>query len=746
MRNKDDLIGPRKLNNIWECPLLVLTGIYILFLSVFNTTYNFPTIPQFHAVLYCLAAAVLFRIAGRKLWNRELLLSLLLGIVYFLTYRTGKEHFLLFLAVLTMGTTGMNYRTVLKVYIAVVGAFCLLWVVSSFGGLISNLVYFRSGHLRSSWGMAYPTDFASTLLFLLMMTWLAWDELPDALVILGAALLFLISWNVMESRTTMICSILLFCMASAHYIGERFEEKLPILKICYGFIRKLMIFAFPIFSAATALSVIAYAKGYGFAKTLNNMLSGRLDLTWIIFQEQGIHPFGKVFYQMGNGGNTLPPAALYFLDSSYPLILIRYGLALLIAVCVIWVGMSLRAYRRKDYRLLSVMALIAFHALAEHHFMEVNYNILLALPFAEIPECGLRDNVPKLSSLLKRKKKVTAVLFAELAAVYLAAPFWLSRMRTVLTVHTTIRGWKDRIILLGWVSVFLLAVIALMVLLCRIAEKRTVKKREIAVAAVCILIVAGYTVRDNRILREGAAEYEEVLNLESAAIDTMLSSASGKVCAEGIPELYVARFRGMSRSILYGDDLARMKCGTVITDVEEDRQRFIDKGFYFTELSNEHALYSNDPALIEALGEEGFVWTDYYSVEKSVDLSVLAEANELSETADGALILDPGENMEEGPWIDLFAGRYRVTFKLRIREESSEVDHRVCTLVVRDYNRARVLEKREIYLSEFDEHGRLSADVTYYTNGSRSTEFVIFPALNQGLEVSEIRYQKTGRN
>ena len=174
MRNTDELLKSRKQNNLWECLVLLLTGFYILFLSVYNTTYNFPTIPQFYAVLYCMSTVVLLRTIATRQWNREVLLSLCLGVIYYLAYRTGAEHFLLFLAVISLGTVRMNYKSVLKIYVAVVSVFCLLWVTSSFGGLLSNLVYYRSGHLRSSWGMAYPTDFASTLLFLLMIGYLVY--------------------------------------------------------------------------------------------------------------------------------------------------------------------------------------------------------------------------------------------------------------------------------------------------------------------------------------------------------------------------------------------------------------------------------------------------------------------------------------------------------------------------------------------------------------------------------------------
>ena len=749
MRNTDELLKSRKLNNLWECLVLLLTGFYILFLSVYNTTYNFPTIPQFYAVLYCMSTVVLLRTIATRQWNREVLLSLCLGVIYYLAYRTGAEHFLLFLAVISLGTVRMNYKSVLKIYVAVVSVFCLLWVTSSFGGLLSNLVYYRSGHLRSSWGMAYPTDFASTLLFLLMMIWLAWERLPDAIVMLCAIALFLVSWIIMESRTTMICSVLLCFMAGGHYIIGRYGERSPALMKCMDAIRKVMIFIFPIFCLFTMLSVIAYAKGYDFANVIDDLLSGRLNLTWAIYLEQGIHPFGRLFYQMGNGGNTLPPPELYFLDGSYPLILIRYGWVLLVTVCILWVSLSYRAYRKKDYKLLAVMTLIAFHALAEHHFLEINYNILLALPFAQIPECENRENIPSLHELLKRRWVEATVILGEAVFLFFAAPVLLSRMRTVLALHCVVTGWKDRTILLSWVFVFLSAVFGLSLVLCRLArafaDRKRLKKSETAVALICLAILVGYIIRDNRILQNEGEDYTILIQEESADIEKILDLASGKVCVENVPELYKARFAGIDRTILNGDDLARMRCGTVIVNADADRQRFTDMGFGFTMLSDRHAVYSNDAELMKALGEDGFVWTDYYSVGKTVDLDVLADANELDFAEDGSLILEPGDQMDEGPWIDLFAGRYTVTFDLKIQDKPSDVDRRVCTLVIRDHDKARVLEKREVYLSEFNENGELSAEISYYTNGSRNAEFVIFPSRNQGLAVTEIRYQKTGR-
>ena len=85
----------------------------------------------------------------------------------------------------------------------------------------------------------------------------------------------------------------------------------------------------------------------------------------------------------GYGGSTTPPSDYFFLDSSYVLILIRYGILIFLAVLIIFVFSSLRAEKQKNIALLWILTLIAIQCMTEHHLLDIAYNPFLFLIFSE---------------------------------------------------------------------------------------------------------------------------------------------------------------------------------------------------------------------------------------------------------------------------------------------------------------------------------------------------------------------------
>lgn len=60
----------------------------------------------------------------------------------------------------------------------------------------------------------------------------------------------------------------------------------------------------------------------------------------------------------------------------------EYGGVYLLAMCVLWTWTTVKAIRGGNRKLALAMGVIAFHSVMEHHFTEVNYNILAVMPLA----------------------------------------------------------------------------------------------------------------------------------------------------------------------------------------------------------------------------------------------------------------------------------------------------------------------------------------------------------------------------
>ena len=752
MLKTESVLTKRKPAEILEWLFLGTSGIYLLCQCIYNSTYvipaySFPNRQQFAYVLALVAIPVLLKAWLNREWSIRILFLTVTAGVCFLAYRTGRELFLLMIPLMIIGAAGMDYRRVLRMFILVVGSFLLVTVLSAFTGVIPNLVYVRGGMLRSSWGIAYPTDFASMVLYLVMMIWLAWDGLSDLFAVLGTICTFGVARFITESRTCMLCSILLLCFVLLRLLLRYLDRKTDGFGKLGKVLQLFLAFSFVFFAAVFFFALMLFAGGSGAGITLDRLLSHRLMLTLEIFRDQGLHPFGSNYSPVGLGGSVIQPENYYFLDSSYPLLLIRYGWVLFLTMTALWTGMGIKACRAGDRKLLFVMTVIAFHALSEHHFLDVQYNILLILPFSVIPYTEKAPSEWKSFITYIRENGIPAVCI--LAAIAISAFFMrtvLSRLRTVFGVWGTDTAGKE-IKAIAWICLLLFVSIGSGVTICRLCTNLRLRKKSVwknaVSAAVCLTVSAGITINDSRVIRS-AGETTALFTPEAAgAYQLMLASADGNVCAEDLPELVCSRFPGVSRSVWYGDDLARMKNASIVLSLREDRQTFADKGFLFTEISQDSAVYSNDAGVIAAMAEAGYQWTDYDAATREVDLQKLAELNGLELSEQGSILLENGKKLIHGPYVDLFQGSYQVSFELKKHFDMDEKNN-VCTLYVSEYS-GHVLAEESVSAGCFGRDGTAIIKLSFRTSGSRYIRFAVFPEGEEPLEVTAIHYQKTAR-
>ena len=750
MTRTESALTKNKSAVILEWLFLFVTGIYLVCQCIYQSTYvlptyTFPDRPVFQLILCTAAALALGKTILTGLRNIRTALLALTAVVFFLAYRTGRELFLLMIPVLMAGTAGMDYRKTLKVYAVAVGSFLAVTILCSFTGVIPNIIFAGSGHFRSSWGIAYPTDFASLVLFFVMMLWLAWEEMPAGLAVLSAALSLWIALSIAESRTSSLCGLLFLAFILYHLgSGHLKPAKSSRSKLGNG-IQFLMAFSFVIFAAAYFLAVLLYAKGTKIGVALDRLFSYRLYLTLMILRDQGISAFGSNYPQVGLGGITIQSEAYYFLDSSYAMLLIRYGWMSFLTTAVLWTAMGMRAYRAGERKLLCVMTVIAFHAMSEHHFPDVQYNMLLALPFAAIPL--QKDPIAGEKRISERIRENWAAICcgaALLLTIILAAPSGLSRLRTVFDIWGTdsSRGELRAVL---WCAILLLAVGTAAGTLCRLVsrvQKRQRQSRKIlAVLTLSVTVLIGMILTDSSVIRL-ADESGQIAPEKAEALELLLNSASGKVVANKEPELMRRHYPGISRAVWYGQELARQQNLSVIVSLEEEGIVFSRQGFQFTQIGPDEAIYSDDPSAIKALAEAGYEWTAYDAAVREVDLKALAEFNELEPTERGSLVLKDGERLSHGPYLDFYSGTYRVTFELK-SDTCTEPGEPLCSVYVVTLE-GKSMAETTIGAEELNHNGSCSAELVFDTSNIRYLQFPVFPAAGQTIEVTGIHYQRIG--
>lgn len=652
---------------VLETVFLALTGFYLLYWETRTSCFNFTYTQGGQRILFlvfCAVVAARTLVLGFRHWSVWAAAGC--AVLYALAYRATGYIFLTFLGVMTVGMIAVDVRRLLRVFLASVGVYLAVVLLGALSGSITNLIYVREG-LRSAWGMNYPTDLASAVLLCCLFLWAAFDRLPDLAALPLALLSLALSVCIAKSMTATAVGVL-FAAAVLYRIAERrfLETRCRPLKKT---VHALLILAFPICAAVMFGLIAAYLKGVPFAEQMNGFLSDRLRLAADAYRAYGLTPFGTAFEQIGYGGTTFRPEGYNFVDSSYPLILLRYGWVTFLMLGALWCFGTARALRNGYARLGLVMALTAVLAFMEHHFTELYFNVLLIAPFgAMLP--------PERDGKLEPKRAAFYVPFAAAVCVgaYFLLPELLMRLRTFWTVsgvNGRANPWTASLLL----ALLVLAAGALVLGLCRALRGLIFREKFHASSLGLLLLgalvlIGGFALSERQIERQ-APRYSAAIEAERGAIETVLENGGGPLYADDLPTVYRKAFPKIGKNVLGGEDLARLPCVSVLTPLGPERHIFFRCGFLYAALSDAHALYTNDPAAIAALTERGIRLTGYYAAEEQPDIEALAEANGLP-FAEGGIVLEESARTLTVPIGGLYAGEYTVSFAIASCEGAGE--------------------------------------------------------------------------
>ena len=754
-----------------ESPFLLVFSLYFIWQLFQTSTFFLPFPAGFEKTLLVLLCLSLLPRIPALIKTKKLYLAgaALMALNYLLVYRADHFHFLLFSAVLTLGFTSVDHRKVMKLYTLILGCFLVLTFSAACCDAIQSFVYLKDGYIRTALGICYPTDMASYVLFLLMYAWAAWRRIPDLTAFLLGILCTFFSRYIAMSITGTICSIFFSAAVLGHFLCEdcMLRKRLPIsLK---KLIRELMTFAFPILGLAMFALIFAYAKNIGPVLRLNGILSNRLKFPLESLQTYGLHAFGAPLPQNGNGFTNFAPEDYNFVDSSYPLILLRYGWVIFLMLCAGWVTTTRKAFLNHDLRLACLLTLIAVHSFSEHHFIEVNFNPLVVMPFAmfstaaSVPENDAESENAAVrspwSTELKHNLQILAGLCALAGFATLFLPWFFTRMRTIVQLCAWsgggANGYKILLVLGGIYGLLLLAAAGLSRSLHIMAwysgKDRFTKLRAplLLTAGSMILLSASYF-SGERLIRRSFAQQKETLLGDYQDVQLIADLAFGKVYVDSVPALYQLLVSGIHDSPFHGDELARFSNTSVITDLGYDSKCFINSGFLFTPISASHALYTNDMALISALKDKGKHLKGYYNVEKDVDLKVLADQNALPCSAGSGLHLSGTEHpLKFGPYLSLYSGTFTAAFELQLPKSTSsaagaeKADQSLGTLRVSAYWGQKILKEHRLTKNQFDENGHAVIRLPFRIGNYSGIEFLVFPKEDQEFSVLSIRYYRS---
>ena len=652
-----------------------------------------------------------------------------------------------YLACIAICLYGIDTEKALKVFTINISVLLAGTILCSLTGAVENQVRtnFGTAHLgniRSDYGIISSSDFAAYFVFLLLSFWCIQKKRDWWSAVCACCFVLLIVYGIYICTSTWT-SIILCLLLTIVILYEKIESDL-LHRNRLGWFPKLAelvaIWVFPVLGLLFLGFTWLYGYGNRIAIQIDQIMHSRFMCAWDAFQKYGIHPFGALTFQHGWGGDLIPAwqGSYDFIDSTFALLLIRYGWILTMIVLLLWVWMTWRAIKAGRRRIAFSLAIIAVHCFSEHHFPELNYNILLATPL-----CALLplENPDKKHSRTWLPWVTAGTLITILA---LLAPSILSRIRAFFGIQ----GWVGGEVSSVPALVFFLLLVGALYLVWRglyrsiesLFEKRRLEKRIIAGLIVSVLFFFGSHVWISKVIDRGTLLYKDQLSADAPAIERILASAVDPVYAGQMEELYKEKFKGISSRISTPEEMiGRNKKGTIIVSKNKESSVMFNTGAAYAQISDYSSIYTYDEHIAQALRNAGYSVHGYYDTEREMDLDALAKLNGLERTKDGIFL--NGMDLIKEPNLMLYAGDYQTTFELNV--DPKDLDQEIiCDLAITTYDSDNLIQKKTVSSDEFDESGHLTATIGFTIQDSNGIRFEVYPKA-PSLAVNRIAWKAT---
>lgn len=339
-----------------------------------------------HTLMFAGLALVLLKIfLFDDLDLKWLAIDAIVLILLLITWRTSKEFSLFSMGIFVLGARNVDFKRIIKIYFYVRMLLLAFVVISAMGGLIRNLVYRRdmTNIVRQSFGIAYPTDFAAHVLYLILAyAYLKFGKIKwyDYAVFLAAAV-FLVKFS--DARLSAYAIILSIPVL---WIGQRAQTDHLLSRFIASFY----------WTVPILLAYLVIIASYFFTpsnKTLtkvNNASSGRLFLGHKAISEYGFSMFGKQIIEHGWGGaNGLKmsqnaPANYFFVDSSFLRMTILYGIIMAIIILLAMTKISWESFQKGSFALASIIVIVSVSAMVEQRLLDLAYDPFLIALLANV--------------------------------------------------------------------------------------------------------------------------------------------------------------------------------------------------------------------------------------------------------------------------------------------------------------------------------------------------------------------------
>lgn len=315
------------------------------------------------AIMFSLALFSL-NFLTKKYAIQEFIFILMALIVVIISWQKADNNILLVAVVPILFSRGIDGQALNKLYFFLGCALMLVIVAAAIKGIIPNYQYSRGTSIRNSFGIVYPTDFASHIFYLICSyIYLRKEKYGLKDVVILTCISFVVFVKT-DARLNFVCTMLvIFLMLLAK--NQRIKQLSRYVWILPSALLAIIYLLTKFFDPSSQSMTL-----------LNHLLSNRLSIVNSMMSEYSLTAFGNKILQNGFGGafgqNFDSSLNTYlYIDSSYLRLMMMFGI--LTTILLMW-GLTWALKKVSDQEFLLIIAVILISGLVEQHMIEIAYN------------------------------------------------------------------------------------------------------------------------------------------------------------------------------------------------------------------------------------------------------------------------------------------------------------------------------------------------------------------------------------
>lgn len=544
-----------------------------------------------------------------KEYKKVLPIILVSGVLVHLMYIVNEYEFQFYVWMLAIGAYNIPYKKIVKIFFWIIVTVLLLAGIAACTSIVLNLIFVKESKLRYSFGMCYPTDYAAYVLFATFYGWIAYGKGKEKIMcfIFVIEALFFYKFCVAECST--IVALMAAVMTLYIYWCDSTVEKYNAFKNLVWLCEK---YAYIICATLIIPISLVYNSNNRFLAWVDSTLSGRLTLAKEVYDTYGIHAFGKFFRLYGFGGSEVFVYDKYlFVDSSYCLILLRYGWVMLVALAVLYICIIKKARNNGDEIMVSVLALVAVHSIIEHRFPYVDYNVFLLIWLCSFDnqKC-LKKDENELKSYEKKYSMLALAIY--LLVLILGFVKGISIIRTMVGIRFRAFTHKENAYII-YALVIIMGIGLVIYGLC--SAKRRNKRISLIVGLALNMCVVIYTASvlkyEYKLLDNYLEEHLDEKDIIQKAYEFGCS-----VYVDDIPDFYRHKGYDIEDKLFLANGLAEKKNVLFITTTGCEYHRLLNSGYAYIALDDYRAVYTDSMDLIYELVDKGYKSVRMFDYEK----------------------------------------------------------------------------------------------------------------------------------